>query len=130
LDGLSVALAVHSPGHMLETPWAAAYVDDRADEAQRAALLRIFGGQAGGHPARLAAHVGELLGAAPVPITFEHTESTYRLAIPGIADATIEAMLGQGDGPTEIVGHPFCVSPGFPARRSRFSTQIMECAGS
>jgi hypothetical protein len=79
-------------------------------------LLRIFGGQAGGHPARLAAHVGELLGAAPVPITFEHTESTYRLAIPRIAEATIEAMSGQSDGPIEIVGPPFCVVPGFPAR--------------
>jgi hypothetical protein len=102
LDGLNVALAVHSPGHMLEAPWrAAAYVDDRADEAQRVALLRIFGGQAGGHPARMAAHVGELLGATPVPITFEHTESTYRLAIPGIAEAAIEAMSGQSDGPID-----------------------------
>ena len=60
LDGLNVALAVHTPGHMMETRWrAAAYVDDRADEAQRNALLAIFGGQAGGHPARLASHVGE-----------------------------------------------------------------------
>jgi hypothetical protein len=117
LDDLNVALAVHSPGHMMETPWrAAAYVDDRADEAQRGALLRIFGGQAGGHPARLAAHVGELLGAAPVPITFEHTENSCRLAIPRIAEAAIEAMSGQSDGPIEILGHPLCVAPGFPAR--------------
>ena len=79
-------------------------------------LAQDFGGQAGGHPARLAAHVGELLGATPVPITFEHTENSCRLAIPRIAEAAIEAMSGQSDGPIEILGHPLCVAPGFPAR--------------
>lgn len=117
LDGLNVALAVHSPGHMMETQWrAAAYVDDRASEAQQGALLGIFGGQAGGHPARLAGHIGELLGAVPAPIMFEHTDSSYRMTIADVAEAEIEAMTGQGDGPIEISGHPLCIAPGFPAR--------------
>ena len=117
LDGLSVALAVHSPGHMMETPWrAAAYVDDRADEAQQQSLLKIFGGQAGGHPARLGSHIGELLGAVAAPITFEHSDSSYRLAIPDVAEAEIEAITGQGEGAVEVSGHPLCVAPGFPAR--------------
>ena len=78
LDGLSVALAVHSPGHMMETPWrAAAYVDDRADEAQQQSLLKIFGGQAGGHPARLGSHIGELLGAVAAPSTPWMNRGTY-----------------------------------------------------
>lgn len=124
LDGLNLALAVHAPGHMMETKWrAAAYVDDRADATQQQSLLRIFGGQAGGHPARLAAHIGELLGAAPVPIAFEHTETSYRLTIPDIAEMAIEAMTGQGDGPIEISGHPLCIAPGFPARASK-STKL------
>lgn len=123
LDGLNVALAVHSPGHMMETPWrAAAYVDDRADEAQQGSLLRIFGGQAGGHPARLASHIGELLGAVPAPITFEHSETSYRLSIPNVAEAEIEASAGQGDGPIEISGHPLCIAPGFPARVGKSKT--------
>ena len=117
LDGLSVALAVHSPGHMMETPWrAAAYVDDRADEAQQQSLLKIFGGQAGGHPARLGSHIGELLGAVAAPITFEHSDASYRLAISDVAEAEIEAITGQGEGAVEVSGHPLCVAPGFPAR--------------
>lgn len=123
LDGLNVALAVHAPGHMMETQWrAAAYVDNRASDAQQQSLLRIFGGQAGGHPARLASHIGELLGAAPVAMTFEHTDSSYRLVIPDIAEAEIEAMAGQGDGPIEVSGHPLCIAPGFPARLAKSKT--------
>jgi len=123
LNGLNVALAVHSPGHMMDTKWrAAAYVDDQANASQQKSLLRIFGGQAGGHPARLASHIGELLGATPAPITFEHTEKSYRLRIPNIAEAEIEAMTGQGDGPIEISGHPLCIAPGFPARASKSKT--------
>jgi hypothetical protein len=41
---------------MATNQWkAAVYLDQRATEDQRNALLKIFGGQAGGHPARLAA---------------------------------------------------------------------------
>lgn len=123
LHGLNVALAVHSPGHMMDTKWrAAAYVDDRASDAQQQSLLRIFGGQAGGHPARLASHIGELLGAVPAPITFEHTDKSYRLSIPKIAEAEIEALPGQGDGPIEVSGHPLCIAPRFPARVGKSKT--------
>ncbi len=123
LDGLNVALAVHTPGHMMETKWrAAAYVDDRADELQRNALLTIFGGQAGGHPARLASHIGELLGASPAAMTFDATGTSCRITIADIAEAEIEAMGGQGDGPIEISGHPLCIAPGYPARVSKSKT--------
>jgi hypothetical protein len=116
LDDLNVALAVHSPGHMLQTQWkAAAYVDARATEDQQNALLKIFGGQDGGHPARLAGHIGELVGAAPVAIDFSVEGGKYRLKIADIADVEIEQMPGQGDGPITITGHPLCISPGFPA---------------
>lgn len=116
LDGLNVALAVHSPGHMLQNQWkAAAYIDARATEEQRNALLKIFGGQAGGHPARLAGHIGELLGAASADIEFSADGGKYWLKIAGIADVEIEQMPGQGDGPITIAGHPLCIAPGFPA---------------
>jgi hypothetical protein len=50
LDGLNVALAAHSPGHMMQVPWKAAlYLDDKASEAQQSALPRgAVGGQGGG----------------------------------------------------------------------------------
>jgi len=116
LNGLNVALAVYSPGHMLQNQWkAAAYVDARANETQRNALLKIFGGQAGGHPARLAGHIGELLGAAAANIDFSADGGTYRLKVAGIANVEIAQMAGQGDGPITITGHPLCIAPGFPA---------------
>ena len=50
LDGLNVALAVYSPGTMVETKWKAAlYFDDKASEEQKNRLMQIFTGQAGGH---------------------------------------------------------------------------------
>ena len=70
LAGLNVAIAVHSPGHMMETKWQAAlYLDERASAAQKDALTRIFAGQAGGHPAVLASFVGEVLGVASGEVT-------------------------------------------------------------
>jgi hypothetical protein len=64
-------MAVHPPGNMIEMQWKAAfYVDQRSDAGQKEALTRILSGQAGGHPAVLASHVGEFLGAKSVPINY------------------------------------------------------------
>ena len=69
LSGLNVAMAIHSPGHMMQTKWRAAlYLDERASQAQKDALTRIFAGQAGGHPEVLASFVGDVLGVASVRI--------------------------------------------------------------
>ena len=49
LDGLNVALAVHTPGPMGEGNWSvAAYIDQRASDKQTEALGAIFAGVAGG----------------------------------------------------------------------------------
>ena len=43
LDGLNVALAVHTPGPMADGNWSvAAYIDQRADDKQTEALGAIF----------------------------------------------------------------------------------------
>ncbi len=116
LDGLNVALAVLSPGHMAKVEWQAAlYLDDRASEAQMQALGAIFSGQAGGHPARLAGHIGEVLGAGPASITFERNGRRTAMTIAGIADVAIVGIAGQGDGETTIAGHPLAVAPGAAA---------------
>jgi hypothetical protein len=120
LDGLNVALAVLSPGHMAEVQWQAAlYFDDRASEAQRQALAMIFSGQAGGHPARLANHIGEVLGAGPASIEFETTAKRASMKISGVADVTIDAVTGQGEGEITVEGHPLAIAPGFAAVVSR-----------
>ncbi len=114
LQDLNVVMAVHSPGHMAEVPWQVAlYVDSRGNEQQQDALVKIFSGQAGGHPERLASHVGEVLGVKSVAITYRETGKNRSLSIPEIAEAEIEAIAGQGGGDSTISGHPFAVAPGY-----------------
>ncbi len=47
LSGLNVAMAITTPGTMVETKWRAAlYLDARASDPQKQALTRIFAGKA------------------------------------------------------------------------------------
>ena len=68
LDGLNVAVAVHTPGPMGEGNWSvAAYIDQRANDKQTEALGAIFTGAAGGPMAQLAPLFGNNLGAETGP---------------------------------------------------------------
>jgi hypothetical protein len=116
LDGLNVVLAAHSPGHMLQVKWnAAVYLDERASEAQKDALIQIFSGQAGGHTATLASFVGQILGVKSVAIDYRAVGKQRSLRIPNVAEAEIEALVGQGGAEVTISNHPVCVAPGYPA---------------
>ncbi len=120
LDGLNVALAVHSPGHMAQVKWnVAVYLDERASAAQTDALTKIFAGQAGGHPSRLAAHVGKVLGVTSVPMRYSAHGRQRSLSIPGVAEAAIEAVEGQDGAEITIENHPLCIAPGEPAVAAR-----------
>lgn len=114
LDGLNVALAVYAPGHMAEVQWQVAlYLDDRASERQSEALAAIFSGQAGGHPARLAGHIGEVLGVGPASIEFETEGKRTSMKVAGIAEVAIAAAAGQGDADITVTNHPLAIAPGF-----------------
>ena len=113
VGGLNVALAGHSPGHMAKVKWdAALYLDAKANDAQRNALTQIFGGKAGGHPAALASFIGRVLGVKAVKFDYSAIGKRRSLKIPGIAEAEIEAMKGQGGSDITITGHPLAVAPG------------------
>jgi hypothetical protein len=116
LDGLNIAIAVHSPGHMLEVKWnVAIYVDERTTEEQRQALFSIFSGEAGGHPAAIASFVGIILGVKTVAFDYRAEGKTRSLRLGDIGDMEIEAMAGQGGADVLVTNAPFCVSPGYPA---------------
>jgi hypothetical protein len=113
IDGLNVALAVYAPGHMATTEWqAAVYLDDRASEKQAEALGAIFSGAAGGHPAVLAGHIGEVKGVASAAITFDAADSSLSFRVGDVADGKIEAVEGQGGAQVKVTNHPLAVSPG------------------
>src|SRR5574340_1346138 len=71
LDGLNVGLVAHAPGHMFQTKWKVAlYLDERASDAQRDALGKIYSGQVGGLMTQLAGFIGEIAGGRSVPIEY------------------------------------------------------------
>jgi hypothetical protein len=116
LDGLNVALAVHSPGHMATTKWkAAVYFDSKASEAQKNALTQIFTGQAGGHPAVLVSFVGEVLGVKSVGIDYHADGKRRSLKIADIVEAEIEAIGGADGSEVTVKGPPLAISPGYAA---------------
>lgn len=115
LDGLNIALAVHSPGHMMEVDWKAVlYLDERANQDQKDALTQIFGGQAGGHPARLGEHIGEVLGVESAAIEYHAGEKRRSIRIGNVGEADIEAVVGQNEADITISNHLLAVAPGYP----------------
>ena len=91
LDGLNVALAVHTPGPMADGNWSvAAYIDERANDKQTEALGAIFTGAAGGPMALFAPLIAKNLGAKKVPITYHVKGKTRSAEIPGILHMSVD----------------------------------------
>lgn len=109
LDGLNVAVIAHTPGAMGEGNWTlAAYIDERADDQQTAALGAIFSGAEGGPMSIFAPLVGKHLGVKKVAITYTITGKTRVVEIPGIMHMAVEP-LGSMHPTGEIwaaIGHP------------------------
>lgn len=116
LDGLNVAAAIHSPGNMAESKWRLAlYLDDRANDDQKDALLKIFSGQAGGHPKVLADQVGQFLGIRTVPVEFRSEGKRYSLRVGDVGRAETASIGGQNESEVLISNPPLAVAPGFPS---------------
>jgi len=93
LDGLNVALAIHTPGPMGEGNWAvAAYIDQRADEKQTEALGSIFTGAAGGPMAAFAPLIAKNLGVKKVPITYRIDGKRRSAEIPSVLHMAVEPL--------------------------------------
>lgn len=115
LDGLNMALLVHSPGKMHETKWRVAlYIDDRATASQRKSLLKIFSGQAGGHPAALAGQIGEVVGVKDAAITFRKQGQGFVLQIPAAVDTELQPLGGPEGSQVSVHNHLLAIAPGFP----------------
>jgi len=109
LNGLNVVIAAHTPGVMGEGNWTlAAYVDERADDVQTAALGAIFGGAEGGPMAAFAPLVGTHLGVKKVPIDYTVNGKNRSARIPAIMQMAVQP-LGTMHPSGEIwaaLGHP------------------------
>jgi hypothetical protein len=112
LDGLNVALAVHTPGPMGQGDWTVgAYIDQRADARQTEALGAIFTGAAGGPMAMFAPLIATNLGAKKLPITYRVEGKKRSAEIPDILHMSVEPLptMHPGGEIWASVGHP--VSP-------------------
>lgn len=109
LNGLNVAVIAHTPGAMAEGNWTlAAYIDERADAEQTAALGAIFGGAEGGPMAAFAPLVGQHLPLKKTVITYSVSGKVRSAEIPGIMHMAVEP-LGSMHPSGEIwgaLGHP------------------------
>jgi hypothetical protein len=108
LDGLSVLALGGFEGNL----WArnvkarmGMFIDERADERQRAALETIFAGQAGGWPAGFAATIGDFRGFESAPIAFEVAGDLahWQAEIPGRVKGRAEALGGPTTPPGQRV---------------------------
>ncbi len=109
LDGLNVAVMSHAPGPMADGNWTvAAYIDERADDEQTAALGAIFGGSEGGPMALLAPLVGKRLGVKKVAISYAINGNVRSAEIPNILHMAVEpagSMHASGES-WGAMGHP------------------------
>lgn len=102
LDGLAVALAVHTPGPMGEGNWTVGlYLDERGTDEQRAALEAIFAGEAGGAMARIKAATSERLPTRVVAIEFGAEGRRRWARIPEVLEVEIEGIEGARGADSE-----------------------------
>ena len=82
LSGLNVGLFLEIPGNMGRGNWkAAAFIDERSDDAQYEALVNIFSGAARGTTGLFGMLVSEFLGAERAPVVFETEGKERRLMV-------------------------------------------------
>jgi len=115
VGGNTIAAVAHVPGNILQGNWRAAiFVDDSASEAQEAALLKVYTGQAGGPVADLARLIGEVVSVERATIRFTVDEGKGELAIGSDYYALLEPYRGAMGGLTTLSDTVFSTVPGAP----------------
>ncbi len=117
LANLNVVVSVHAPGHMLTGPkWKIVLcLDEKANNDQKDALIRIFTGQVGGDFfVEILSRTGELLGIRSVPIEFNiEGKKRRKIKIPAIAEMDIEGLTGSDPNvESKVVNPAFSNTPG------------------
>ena len=116
VSGRTVAVIAHIPGVAVAGNWRVAlYVDDKATEAQKNALLDAYSGKLGGALAGVAGLVGEVVGTESVSILANAQNGRGMLKIGDIVTADFEPVIGAHGEPTQLSHGLFSSVPGAPA---------------
>lgn len=130
ISGLTLALAVHIPGNVLQGHWrAVVYVDDQATPQQEEALLKVFTGQLGGPVADLAQLIGEVVRVERAPINFAVEGGKGKLTIGQMVEAELAPFQGATGQSTTLNDSVFSTIPGAPAYVGKASLYRSQVAG-
>lgn len=116
VSGRTIAMLCHIPGNILQGNWnVRVYVDDKATEMQKDALLSVWTGKRGGPIADMAKLVGRIDSVEKVPIEFvvEGVKGTLKLG--SAVEAGLEPFKGATGKETALHDTIFTTIPGSPA---------------
>lgn len=130
LNDLKVSAWLHSPGALTEGNWKLAlYIDDRATEEQKDAIVALWSGEHGGHLAIIASLVGEIMSVKQVPIEFVQKDRNHFLKVGDIGTNEMQELEGEDGGEVKVSNHPLAVSPSEPVTISKSVAAIYKDNG-
>ena len=114
INDLNVSMFLEAPGLLTEGGFKVAlYIDERADEAQAAAIQQMYTGQLGGHLAVVASLVGEVVSVKQTAIEYVVDGKQRRLKVgDGIGESIVEEVEGADGGPVLVSNPPLAIAPG------------------
>jgi len=125
VSGLSLCLAVHIPGNILQGNWrVVVFVDDKSTSKQQDAMLSVWTGKLGGPVADLAKLVGEVVSVQRAPISFDVKEGEGTLRIGDVVEAVMSPYKGATGNTTTLNETVFSTIPGSPAYVSKASKYV------
>jgi len=130
VTGRTFVILAHIPGNILKGNWRVrVYIDDKATEQHKDALLKVWTGKAGGPIADLAKLVGTVDAVELVPITFDVQGANGTLKIGQAVSATLAPFSGATGQPTAMHDTIFTTIPGSPAFVGKASTYTAKAPG-
>lgn len=139
LAGTAFVVMMMSPGPMADGNMTVGLiVDDKASDAQVAAIGEIASGAAGGPMAGFAPLVGHMAGLERRPIRFESDGRTARVSAGELVDQAVEAVMGGADPARPIhldntahpVNHRLALARASHARLDGFGIRWEDDSGS
>jgi hypothetical protein len=122
IGGVSMVLAAHIPGNILQGNWkVAVFVDDAASDEQMQALLDAYTGKLGGPLADLAGLIGEVKGIERAGITHQITDGDGTLKVGDVMESEMSPYRGPDGTITTLTNTVFTTVPGSPAYVSKTS---------
>jgi hypothetical protein len=112
LSGLNIGLVLEIPGLMARGNWkAAAYIDERANDAAYDGLVNIFSGKARGTTGLFKVLVSEFLGAERAPVEFTTEGKARRLMVGKKIQGEVVPVPGKGGQDQVVTNTEYWMGP-------------------